>query len=107
MAMNFTNATIEVEELIEKRSNINNIFFFILTEAINTRISEGKVNQNIYRDIQNIIKPLPESDQIEVLDLIIYNFANQKIHSASGSTKVGNSGGSGDYFNDIFGSRRR
>lgn len=107
MATNFTSATIEVEELIEKRKQINKKIASVLTEAINTRISEGKVNQNICRDIQNIIKPLPESDQIEVLDLIIYNFANQKIHSASGSTKVGNSGGSGDYFNDIFGSRRR
>lgn len=107
MAMNFTNATIEVEELIEKRSNINKKIAAILTEAINTRISEGKVNQNITRDVQNIIKPLPESDQIEVLDLIIYNFATQKAHSSNGVTKIGNSGGSGDYFNDIFGSRRK
>ena len=107
MAMNFTNATIEVEELIEKRSYINKKIASILTEAINTRISEGKVNQNITRDVQNIIKPLPESDQIEVLDLIIYNFATQKAHSSNGSTKIGNSGGSGDYFNDIFGSRRK
>ena len=106
MAMNFTTATIEVEELIEKRKQINKKIASILTEAINTRISEGKLNMNISRDIHNVIKPLPESDQIEVLDLIIYNIANQKMHGNGNKPKT-ESSGNGDYFSDIFGSRRK
>lgn len=100
--MNFTNATIEIDELLEKKEAITKKTSNILSEAVKDRIEHGNINANLNRDIKNAIDKFPKEDQIDILTNVIVNLARVS-NSKSKSQKSSDD----DYFSDIFGSRKQ
>lgn len=100
--MNFTNATIEIEELLDKREAITKKTSNILAEAVKDRMEHGNINTNLIKDIKNAIDKFPKEDQIDILTNVIVSLARVS-NAKSNSQKSSDD----DYFSDIFGSRKR
>ena len=100
--MNFTNATIEIEELLDKREAITKKTSNILAEAVKDRMEHGNINANLIKDIKNSIDKFPKEDQIDILTNVIVSLARVS-NAKSNSQKSSDD----DYFSDIFGSRKR
>ena len=100
--MNFTNATIEIDELLAKREAITKKTSNILAEAVKDRMEHGNINANLIKDIKNAIDKFPKEDQIDILTNVIVSLARVS-NAKSNSQKSSDD----DYFSDIFGSRKR
>lgn len=98
---NFMTAGTEIQGLVEKRAQIIEKIANELSEAILSRVSTGKVDRNITKDILNPISELPVEEQRDILLLVSYKVASQS--GTSGRSRSGNSGRSS--MNDIFSSR--
>lgn len=102
--MNFTNATIEINDCIDKKEAVIKKAGNILSEAIIDRIKQGSVNENLTKDIARTIDcdGFSDEEQKKILIHAIYNLAK-----STNSGKKTKSNSNDDYFDDIFASRRR
>ena len=100
--MNFTNATIEIDDLLEKKEAITKKTSNILAEAVKDRMEHGNINANLNKDIKNAIDKFPKEEQIDILTNVILNLAR-----VSNAKSKAQKSSDDDYFSDIFGSRKR
>lgn len=114
MGLNFTSATIEIEERIEARDALLTDIANFVSHACVTKANDNNVTKSIVKDIDTSINGLSDADKVKVLELLAFNLLKKGSFNGTGEArkapnkKVSKSGNSrNDYYNDIFGGSRR
>ena len=99
---NFMEAGTEIQGLLDKKKQILIKVSNEIATACVTRARSNSVNENIVKDVFNLIEDFPLEDQRDILLMVSYKSASQ----ISGTNKSSNNSRSGrNNMNDIFSSR--
>ena len=103
----FTKATLEIEDLIEKKKRVLGGIANQLAEACVARAKQNNVTPNIINDVKNQIKSLPLEDQVDVLSKVVYELAKTGRFGSNNTTNRDNDDEAPEYMSEIFSGRRR
>lgn len=103
----FTKATLEIEDLIEKKKRVLSGIANQLAEACVARAKQNNVTPNIINDVKNQIKSLPLEDQVDVLSKVVFELAKTGKFGNNTVNRNDDDDDTPDYVSEIFSGRRR
>lgn len=106
MGMNFTTATINIEEAIENREKLLHDIANCASQACLSRVKEGRTDETILKDLDKLLSDLTIEERLKVTNIMLFNIMkNGKFGTTSNSVPKKSS--NDDYVSDIFSARRR